>query len=144
MTGCRKKKEGKGPVEQSFETTIKIEREEPPLVPCSEGAFSGENLDSALEACNAAAEEEPENGTARYYRGFVLYHKERYLEAEQDFTAAIEFGSSRLAESYYQRGACKERQRRLREAASDFKKANELKPEWSAARRKVDEYQWAF
>ena len=132
------------PVEQEFKKTIAIEIKKSNLVICSEGAASGEDLENALAACDAAIEEAPQNGDAHYYRGFVLFHLERFEEAEQAFTSAIELGARRLAESYYQRGACKEEQRRLRDAAADFKAACELKPDWSAARRKVEEYQWAY
>jgi len=132
------------PVELTFEKTITIEQKKSNLVICSEGAASGENLESALEACNAAIDEAPENGEAYYYRGFVLFHLERYADAERDFTMAIDYGANHLAESYYQRGACKEQQRRLREAAADFKKAHDLKPDWYPAKRKVEEYHWAY
>lgn len=135
----------KGPaVEQEFSATITLEHEKSNLVICSEGAASGEDLENALKACNAAIEEEPQNGDAFYFRGFTLFHLERYVEAERDFTSAIDLKANRLAESYYQRGVCRERQRRLRDASKDFKAAFELKPEWSAARRKVEEYAWAY
>jgi len=131
-------------VELSFGKTITIERTKSNLVLCSEGAASAEDLASALVACDAAIAEKPDDGDTRYFRGFVLYHLEWYGEAEAAFTAAIENGASQLAESYYQRGVCKENRRRLREAAADFKSASDLKPDWSAARRKVDEYRWAY
>lgn len=139
------KKEERGePNELTFEKTLSIEREKSNLIIGSEGAASGEDLGNALAACDAAVAEAPENGDAYYYRGFVLFHREKISAAEADFTSAIEFGSGRTAESYYQRGVCKERQRKLREASADFKKAAELKPDWSAARRKVEEYHWAY
>lgn len=140
----KKDEKSEPPVEQEFEKTVTIERKKSNLVICSEGAASGEELESALAACNAAIEEQPQNGDAYYYRGFTFFHMGRYADAERDFTSAIDLGARWLAESYYQRGACKERQHRLREASVDFKAAHDLKPQWSAARRKVEEYHWAF
>ncbi len=137
------KKQKRQAGELTFETKGTIEREKSDLVICSEGAATGENPEGTLKSCDAAVEAAPRNGDAYYYRGFVNYHRESYEEAAGDFTRAIDLGSSRLAESYYQRGVCKEQQRRLREAALDFRKAAEIKPDWSAARRKVEEYQWA-
>lgn len=139
-----KKKQPRSSREIVFEKSTTIELKTPALVICSEGAASGEDLENALASCNAAIKESPESGDAFYYRGFVNFHLDRKTEAESDFTSAIELASPRAAESYYQRGVCKEQRRKLREAAQDFKKALELKPEWSAARRKVEEYQWAY
>lgn len=132
------------PQETTFEKTTTIEREKSKLVLCSEMASAEEDPDAAVLACDAAVAEDPTSGDAYYYRAFAQLSRDAYAEAEQDYTKAIELGAARLAESYYQRGACKEQQRRLREAAADFKKAAELKPEWSAARRKVEEYHWAY
>ncbi len=140
----RSKKGQKSGNEVQFEIKGVVEIDKSPLVACSEGAASGEDLENALKACDVAIAQDPTNGDAQYYRGFVLYHFELYREAEEAFTAAIDLGADRLAESFFQRGACKEHQRRLREASLDFKMAHELKPEWSAARRKVDEYRWAY
>lgn len=131
-------------LEFEYEKKLTIEREISNLVICSEGAASGEDLNAALVSCDSAISEEPERGDAYYYRGFVNFHLERFAEAERDFSSAIDFATSRAAESYFQRGVCKERQRRLREAARDFEKAAQLKPDWSAARRKVEEYHWAY
>ena len=131
-------------MESEFEIKGEIKKEKSDLVVCSEGAAYGEELEDALSACDAAVVEKPEDGDIRYYRGFVLFHMERYSGAEAAFTKAIDLNARKKAESYYQRGVCKEKQRRLREAAGNFKKAADLKPEWSAARRKVKEYYWAL
>lgn len=139
----KKKKSGEA-YELDFEIKGEIEIEKSSLVKCSESAASGENLEVAIADCNAAVEAAPDNGDAYYYRGVVLSHLGRIKQAELDFTSAISLNANRLAEAYYWRGVSKEAQRKLRDAASDFKKAAELKPEWSAARRKVDEYRWAL
>ncbi|MCB2112047.1 MAG: tetratricopeptide repeat protein [Parvularculaceae bacterium] len=127
-----------------FEISGAIEIEKSSLVICSEGAASGDNLESALEACNDAIEEEPTDGDAYYFRGVVNSQLGKDAAAEDDFTSAIELGANRLAEAYYWRGVSKENQRKLRDAANDFQKAAELKPQWSAAQRKVAEYHWAL
>ncbi|MEZ5919744.1 MAG: tetratricopeptide repeat protein [Parvularculaceae bacterium] len=131
-------------MESKFKIKGEIKKEKSDLVICSEGAAYGEELEEALTACDTAVAEKPEDGDIRYYRGFVLFHMERFPDAEAAFTKAINLDARKKAESYYQRGVCKEKQRRLREAAGDFKKAADLKPEWSAARRKVKEYHWAL
>jgi len=143
-TATKKKTKKKKSVETTFEKTVIIERKPSALEICSQGAASLENLDAALEACNQAAEEDRDDGDVYYFRGFNLFHLERFSEAEDDFSKAIDLDTGYLARSYYQRGACKEYQGRLRDASEDFKKAHELRPEWSAARRKVEEYHWAY
>ncbi len=131
-------------VESTFESTIVIEHEKTAFEKCNEGAVSQDDLEASLQSCNAAAAEAPDNGDVFYYRGFHFFYLDRIEEAEVDFSEAIALNTRYLAESYYQRGACKEQQRRLREASVDFKKANELKPDWGPARRKVEEYHWAY
>lgn len=128
----------------TFETTINVNKEKSAFVLCSEKVSEQEASAEALAICDAAVEEAPGNGDAYYYRGYAKYFLEDYEGAESDFSSAIEKGARRLAESYYQRGTCKEKQRRLREAAADFKAAHDLKPDWYQARRKVEDYQWAY
>lgn len=143
-TGPKKTEEPSHPVESTFEKKIVIKAEKSDLVLCSEGAVQQIDPEVALASCNAAIAENPENAEAFYYRGYNHFHLARYEDAEADYTRAIELKTRYLAESYYQRGTCREMLRRLRDAAADFKKANELKPDWSPARRKVEEYHWAY
>lgn len=140
------KKMGKrsDPIESTFEKTTVIKQEKSDLVLCSEGAAQQIDPEQALASCDAAIAENPDDAEAYYYRGYNHFHLAAYEEAEADYTRAIELGTRYLAESYYQRGTCKEMQRRLRDAAADFKKAHELKPDWYPARRKVEEYHWAY
>jgi tetratricopeptide (TPR) repeat protein len=138
------KKSVKSSGEVTFETTATIENEKSALVLCSELAAGETESAPSIEDCDRAISEAPDSGDVYYYRGFAYYNSGDYSNAESDFTRAIDRDTSRMAESYFQRGACKEQQRRLRDAAADFKKASELKPDWSAARRKVDEYRWAY
>ncbi|MEZ5896453.1 MAG: hypothetical protein R3C40_02780 [Parvularculaceae bacterium] len=102
------------------------------------------DLEATLALCSAAVEEEPENSLAYCYRGFKYYHLDRYAEAEADLARAIDLKSRKQAVLYFMRGMCKQMQRRLREAAADFKTAHDLNPDWAQARRKVEEYQWAY
>lgn len=138
------KKAVKSSGEVTFESTATIARDKSALVLCSELAAGETESAPTIDDCDRAVSEAPDGGDAYYYRGFAHYNSGAYAKAENDFTLAIDHDTSRMAESYFQRGACKEQQRRLREAAADFKKAHELKPDWSAARRKVDEYHWAY
>jgi tetratricopeptide (TPR) repeat protein len=128
----------------TFETEIKLKQRSSSFIECANLVAEQLEPAKALEACNSAAEEDPTRGDTYYYRGFSYFYLDRYIEAEADFSRAIELGAQNLAESYFQRAVCKERQRRLRDAAADFKIAYEQKPQWSSARRKVEEYQWAY
>lgn len=139
----KKQKTGRD-ADLEFEISGTIEIEKSSLVICSEGAAAGGDLEKALDACAAAIDEAPDDGDAYYYRGVILSQLGRSAEAEGDFTSAINLKANRLAESYYWRGVSREAQRKLRDAAGDFRRASELKPEWSAARRKVEEYYWAY
>lgn len=132
------------PIESTFEKATVIKREKSALVLCSEGAAQQIDPEEGLASCDAAIAENPDDAEAYYYRGYNHFHLAAYEEAEADYTRAIELGTHYLAESYYQRGTCREMQRRLRDAAADFKKAHELKPDWYPARRKVEEYHWAY
>ncbi|MEZ5893018.1 MAG: hypothetical protein R3C58_16150 [Parvularculaceae bacterium] len=111
---------------------------------CSQLVADQSDLDLALQTCDAAVEEAPEDGDRYYFRSYARYYREEYEAAEADATRAIELETTRLAKAYYLRGAIKERQRRLREAAQDFKTAHDLSPDWAQARRKVEEYAWAY
>ncbi len=126
----------------TFESTIDIERKPKAIVECSERVANQEGSAEALAACEAAVAEAPDSGDPYYYRAYARYFLGDFAGAEDDCTLAIEKGARRLAESYYLRGAAKEKQKRLREAAGDFRKALELKPGWSQAQRKVDDYHW--
>ena len=132
------------PIEFTFEKTVVIKQEKSDLVLCSEGAAQQIDPEEALASCDAAIAENPDDAEAYYYRGYNHFHLARYEEAEADYTRAIELETRYLAESYYQRGTCREMLRRLREAAADFKKAHDLKPDWYPAKRKVEEYHWAY
>jgi tetratricopeptide (TPR) repeat protein len=111
---------------------------------CSQLVADQLDLDKALEVCNQAVDEAPDDGDTYYYRAYVHFYRDEMDAAETDATRAIELKTSRLAKAYYLRGTIKERNRELREASADFKKALELEPDWSAARRKVDDYAWAY
>ncbi|GJL92501.1 hypothetical protein [Hyphococcus sp.] len=124
------------PIEITPKPNLKIE--------CSQLVADQSNLDEALEVCNAAVDEAPADGDVYYYRSYVHFYRDDLAEAEADATRAIELNTSRLARAYYLRATIKERNRELREASVDFKKALELEPDWSAARRKVDDYAWAY
>jgi len=128
----------------TVEVPIEITPKENLKVECSQLVADQSDLDQALEVCNAAAAETPDDGDIYYYRSYAHYYRDELAEAEADATRAIELNTSRLAKAYYLRATIKERNRDLREASVDFKKALELEPDWSAARRKVEDYAWAY
>ncbi len=111
---------------------------------CSQLVADQSDLDEALNVCNEAVEDAPDDGDCYFFRSYVHYYRDDMDLAEADATRAIELNTSRLAKAYYLRGTIKEQQRELREASVDFKKALELSPDWAAARRKVDSYEWAY
>lgn len=135
-----------GPVETDLTIVdgFTVKRDQDLALLCAAGVSNQEDLDASLEYCNAALEENPEDADTYYYRGYNYYYLEDYPTAEADFTKAIEYNTRHLAQAYFARGAVKEHLRKLHEAAQDFKKALELSPDWSQAKRKVEEYAWAY
>jgi tetratricopeptide (TPR) repeat protein len=129
---------------EMFKTRIEIKRGADLTTQCANGVVDQTDLAATLEICNAAVAAEPDKGDNYYYRAFNHFYLDDIAAAEADFTEAIERGTNHMAKAYYQRGVCKEQTRRLREASVDFKKAHELSPDWSQARRKVEEYAWAY
>jgi tetratricopeptide (TPR) repeat protein len=131
----------KGP---SFDVVVDVDVKESLAKQCALAVVDQTDIPKALELCNAALAENPDDADTYYYRGFAHFYLDNYPAAEADFSEAIRLNTSLLAKSYYQRGVCKERQRRMRDAAPDFKKAHELAPDWVPARRKFEEYWWAY
>lgn len=140
----RKKEEPPPSGSATFETIIELDRKESLASQCANGVVDQTDLEATLEICSAALEENPSDANTYFYRAFNYFYLEDYASAEADFTQAIALGTSYEAKAYYQRGVCKEKGRRLKEASLDFKKAHELSPDWSQARRKVEEYAWAY
>jgi tetratricopeptide (TPR) repeat protein len=128
----------------TFETTIDIEHQPSVAQQCAIGVVEQTDLEANLDLCNAALAQAPSDANTYFYRAFNHFYLDDYAAAEADFTSAIDLGTSYLAKAYYQRGVCKEKTRRLKEASLDFKKAHELSPDWSQARRKVEDYAWAY
>lgn len=128
----------------TFETQVEIKRPRNLKADCSQLVADQTDLDEALRVCDEAVAASPEDGDLYYYRAYARYYRDEIAEAEADVTRAIELETSRLAKAYYLRGTIYERQRRLREAAADFRSALELAPDWTQARRKVDSYAWAY
>lgn len=140
----RKQEEGPAAASSTFDTVIDIDREESLSEQCANGVVEQTDLQASLDICNAALAQAPSDANTYFYRAFNHFYLEDYASAEADFTQAIALGTSYEAKAYYQRGVCKEKGRRLKEASLDFKKAHELSPNWSQARRKVEEYAWAY
>ena len=132
------------PRETTFEVPIEIAPKRNLKAECSQLVSSQEDLDKALKVCSEAVEEKPDDGDRYFFRSYAHYYRDELDAAEADATKAIELNTSRLAKAYYLRGAIRERQRQLREAAEDFKTALDLSPDWASARRKVDSYAWAY
>lgn len=99
-----------------------------------------EDFAAALSLCDKAAAADPLNSTPQYYRGFALAFMERFTEAEAAFTAAISLNTSRVADSYFQRGLVRERLNRREDALADFRRADQMNPGSMKIRRKLEEY----
>ncbi|MCJ7815589.1 MAG: hypothetical protein MUP31_06010 [Xanthomonadales bacterium] len=61
---------------------------------------SQENAEKAMQASEKAVALDPDSAEARASRGLAMFISEKYAEAEQEFTAAIELNPN-LFESYY-------------------------------------------
>jgi tetratricopeptide (TPR) repeat protein len=128
----------------TFETEVEVKHDQSAAELCALGATEQDDLQAALKYCDAAVAAEPRAGENYYYRGFVKFYLDDFKGAEADFTSAIDSGSKYVAKSYHQRGVCKEKQGRLRDASTDFRKAHEIDPDYGPSKRKFEEYWWAY
>lgn len=112
---------------------------------CGTEITAQDDLETAIETCTAAIEENPDDAQAYYYRGYGYYYLKDYPAAERDFTMAINLGVANVEQTYYQRGVTRERMRRFRQACiEDYPKALEAAPHWGRAKRAVESCAWAY
>lgn len=131
--------------------SVTIERKETFASRCSEIAFlaaSPEEMRDGIDYCGEAirrgVKSDMKLGNVHYNRGYLQFKLADYATAEQDFTLAIENNMSNLERGYYARGLCKQNTQRPREAAADFKKALEIRPDWRWAQAKQKEFWWVY
>src|ERR1700753_2381987 len=86
------------------------------------------NDDAAVADFNAALTRDPNLAPAYMSRGAVMLRTGRYQEARADFTRAIDLQGSDLHVAYFNRGEAQEASGNLVAAYHDYRKAQELAP----------------
>lgn len=79
---------------------------------------------------NRAIELSPKLGEAYVNRGSVAILQSRFDDGIADINQGLEFGLDEPAKAYFNRALAYEALDNLKSAYYDFKRANELKPEW--------------
>ncbi len=91
----------------------------------------GRPLDRALDNCNAALKEKPDDANAREARCFVLYRMGKYADAIPDCDAALK-ERSQLAGALHIRGLAKRHVGDEAGAAKDLAAASDINPRTAA------------
>src|SRR5690606_2351540 len=96
-----------------------------------------EQIEEADSLYNKILEIDPEYYIAYYNKGFIrLVFSDNYNDAANLFTKAISFDET-YYEAYYNRGYCFELLGEKEKALTDYKKALELKPDFTLAAKGV-------
>lgn len=90
------------------------------------------SYDSAASDFDAAVRLQPELGEAYVNRGVLLMAEERYADALAQIDKGIEYGVEEPAKAYYNRALAYEGLDDARNAYENYRKAQELAPEWAA------------
>ncbi len=98
-----------------------------------EYALAVKDFEEALELISNFPEAYINRGNAYFYTGQV----ERAIA---DYNRAIQRRSAKRHTAYFNRGLANENQKQLDRAFADFVRANELKPDWVLAARRVEYY----
>lgn len=99
------------------------------------GAYSdaSEDFDRAVTA-------KPDLGEAYVNRGAAAIGQRRYAESLPDLNRALELGVSEPAKAYYNRALAHEGMDDLKSAYLDYRKAEEIQPEWDAPRKELNRF----
>ncbi len=73
-------------------------------------------------------------------RGLVMLRTARYDEARADFTQAIELGAPNLHVAYFNRGEAEEAAGSVTAAYHDYRKAQELAPDFQPAAQELSRF----
>jgi tetratricopeptide (TPR) repeat protein len=103
---------------------------------CAARGMVGEDLDKALEDCNAALRKGPRNSAVLDSRGLVYLRLGRLKEAIADYDAALKL-QPKLAWSLYGRGLAKRRLGMKAEGDADIKAALALAPRLEAEAKEI-------
>ena len=99
------------------------------------------NDDAAVADFNAALSRDANLSPAYMNRGLVMLRAARYDEARADFTRAIDLGTADLHVAYFNRGEAQEAAGNLLAAYHDYRKAQELAPDFQPASRELARFQ---
>jgi tetratricopeptide (TPR) repeat protein len=99
------------------------------------------NDDAAVADFNAALSRDPRLAPAYMNRGLAMLRAARYEEARADFTHAIELGAVDLHVAYFNRGEAQEAAGNLLAAYHDYRKAQELAPDFQPASQELARFQ---
>jgi tetratricopeptide (TPR) repeat protein len=99
------------------------------------------NDDAAVTDFNAALTRNPNLAPAYMSRGAVMLRTGRYDEARADFTRAIDLGAPDLHVAYFNRGEAQEAAGNQVAAYHDYRKAQELAPDFQPASQELARFQ---
>jgi len=99
------------------------------------------DYEKSLRAYERAAELRPELAETHINRGACLIFLSRPEEAVDALSESIDLGTDNLPEALYNRAIAYERLGQVKEAYFDFKKAQELRPDWELPGRALERYQ---
>jgi tetratricopeptide (TPR) repeat protein len=92
------------------------------------------DFDQALALMNNLA-------AAHINRGYTLVAQKRWAESLPSFDRGIELGAPDPARAHYNRGIAHEELGHVRDAYYDYRKANELAPEWEEPKQDLARFQ---
>ena len=99
------------------------------------------NDEGAVADFNAALTRDANLAPAYMNRGLVMLRADRYDEARADFTRAIDLGTTDLHVAYFNRGEAQEGAGNLLAAYHDYRKAQELAPDFKPASQELARFQ---
>jgi tetratricopeptide (TPR) repeat protein len=99
------------------------------------------NGQAARADYNAALERNPRLAAAYMNRGTLELRDERYQEARADFDQALSLGTANAHVAYFNRAGAKEAMGDMSAAYRDYRKAQELAPDFQPARTELTRFQ---
>jgi len=96
---------------------------------------------AAIADFDAGVARDPNLAAAYMNRGSALLRAERYTEARADFDRAISLNTSDLHVAYFNRGEAQEASGNLLAAYHDYRKAQELAPDFKPASLELARFQ---
>ena len=99
------------------------------------------NDDAAVADFGSALARDPNLAQAYMGRGLAMLRAARYDDARADFTRAIDLGTADLHVAYFNRGEAQEAAGNLVAAYHDYRKAQELAPDFKPASLELTRFQ---